>query len=164
MIGKSFLSFLIVLSASIAAAADRLPSPDKALIAIIEPFLKSNGKAAENFVRIVQADGDPLVEMDFRSTDKEHGLIVDKIQWSADSNFFVFSTYSSGGHQPWNSPTFFYARSDNHIRRIDKIIGLPIVDPDFRIVNPDTLIIYVRDEKTNADKKLLIRLTDLLKK
>ncbi len=130
MIGNSFILLLIVLSASIAFAADRISSPDKSLIAIIEPFLKSNGTVAENVMSIIRVDGVSLVEIDFRSHNVDHaiqGQIVDKIQWTLDSNFLVLS-YNSSGNQPQFSNGFFYARKDNHIRKIDKIIGRPVVD------------------------------------
>jgi hypothetical protein len=166
MIGKSFMLLVIVLSASLAFAADRITSPDKSLIAIIEPFLKSNGNAAENFISIIRADGDPLVEIDFRSHNADHGIqgqIVDKVQWTSDSNFLVLSTNSTG-NQPRFSNIFFYARKDNHLRRIDTIIGRPVVDSNFIIVNPDTLIIFVRDDKTGAGKELSVNLSNLMKK
>ena len=162
MIRKSSLLLLIVLSASIASAADRLPSPDKTLTAVIEPFIKTKNKVAENVINISKADGVSLVQKDFRSPDREHGWIIDKIQWTSDSNFLVFSTYSSGGHQPWNSPTFFFSRRDNKIRQIDDIVG-PILDSNFEIATSDIVKIYVCDKISGVDKELAVHLSDLIK-
>ncbi len=74
MIGNSFILLVIVLSASIAFAADRISSPDKSLIGIIEPFLKSNGTVAENVMSIIRVDGVSLVEIDFRSHNVVHAI------------------------------------------------------------------------------------------
>jgi hypothetical protein len=98
--------------------------------------------------------------MDFRSPDKGHGRIIDKIQWAADSNFLVFSTYSSGGHQPWNSPTFFFARLDNEIRSIDDLLG-PVLDSDFEITSTGILKVFVRDKISGDEKVVTAKLSEL---
>ncbi|MGE5894875.1 MAG: hypothetical protein ACM34I_12530 [bacterium] len=154
--------FLVFFSSALTFGADKFPSPDKTLIAVIEPHNKIKHKAEENVIKIVRTDGSILAQKDFRSADKEHGYIIDKIGWTNDSNFIVFSTYSSGGHQPWTSPTFFFARSDNKIRSIDDILG-PVLDSDFEITSSDVLKIYVKDNKTGIDKVLAVRLSDLMR-
>src|SRR5207249_10981362 len=42
-----------------------------------------------------------------------NGRYVLKSEWSPDSRFFVFSTFSSGGHSGWNFRTFVYSVDAN---------------------------------------------------
>lgn len=161
MLKKKFVMLVLLLLPSFALAADRLVSPDKSLIAIIEPFLKTKEKAAENIVSIVTSDGTMLAKMDFRSPDKEHGYVIDKIQWTADSHFLVFSTYSSGGHQSWHAPTFFFARSDDKIRSVDDLLG-PVLDPDFEILPTNILKVSVQDKTSQKEKTVSVNLSEMI--
>jgi hypothetical protein len=161
MLKKTFVILVLLLLPSFALAADRLVSPDKSLVATIEPFLKTKGKAVENVISIVKGDGTVLAKMDFRSHDKEHGYIIDKIQWTVDSNFLVFSTYSSGGHQPWHVPTFFFARSDNKIRSIDDLLG-PVLDSDFEISSTNILKVLIQDKNSQKEKAVSVNLSEMI--
>ena len=161
MLKKTFVILVLILLPSFALAADRLVSPDKLLVAIIEPFQKTKAKTAENIISIIKSDGTMLAKMDFRSPDKEHGFVIDKIQWTADSHFLVFSTYSSGGHQSWHAPTFFFARSDNKIRSIDDLLG-PVVDPDFEILPTNILKVLVQDKTSQREKAVSVNLSEMI--
>lgn len=163
MLKKKFAILVLILLPSIVLAADRLISPDKSLVAIIEPFQKTKAKTAENIISIVKSDGTLLAKMDFRSPDKEHGYVIDKIQWTADSQFLVFSTYSSGGHQPWNAPTFFFARSDNKIRSIDDLVG-PVLDSNFEISSTNILKVLVQDKASHKERAVSVNLLELINK
>jgi hypothetical protein len=151
---KKFAILVLILLPSFALAADRIESPDKSLVATIKPFLKTKGKTAENIISIIKSDGTVLAKMDFRSPDKEHWYVIDKIQWTADSHFLVFSTYSSGGHQPWHTPTFFFARRDNKIRCVDDLLG-PVLNSDFQITSTNVLKFSYRT-KPHKKKKLFL--------
>src|SRR5215475_2710667 len=63
-----------------------------------------------------------LCSLDFSSKDGEHGFGVVKAAWTPDQRFFVFSLSSSGGHQTWHSPTFFYDLSDGTLRSLDTFV------------------------------------------
>jgi len=111
-------------------------SPDKALLARVLPIGKSGWEWAESRVEIRNRNGHLLRYLSFASADHEHGEGVNYGAWTPDSMFFVFSTSSSGGHQPWHGPAYFYSRRHNLIRRLDDYIG---VGPDliFSVSAPD---------------------------
>lgn len=161
MLKRIFVIVVLILLSGFAFAADRIVSPDKSLVATIEPFLKTKEKEAENIISIVKNDGTVLAQIDFRSPDKEHGYVIDKIQWTADSQFLVFSTYSSGGHQPWHTPTFFFARSDNKIRSVDDVLG-PVLDANFEISSTNILKVMVQEKTSQKEKIVSVSLSDLI--
>ena len=59
--------------------------------------------------------GQVLLSRDERSSDGSHGYEVIEAAWTSDSQFFVATTESNGGHQPWARPLWVYSRSKNHI-------------------------------------------------
>jgi hypothetical protein len=111
-------------------------SPDKALTARVLPMGKPGWEWAESRVEIRNRSGRLLRYVSFASADHEHGEGVNYGAWTPDSMYFVFSTSSSGGHQPWHGPAYFYSRRHNLIRRLDDYIG---VGPDliFSVSAPD---------------------------
>jgi hypothetical protein len=129
---------LLVLSAAsvpvrgFADETHKYVSPDRKLQALVIPAGKAGDWRTENRVEIRDVRGKSLLTKSFVSKDGEHGYIVYRADWTPDSQFFVFSVYSSGGHSPWNSPTYFYCRSDNRLRLLDDYIG-PVTDPDFEL-------------------------------
>ena len=48
--------------------------------------------------------------------------LVSEALWSPDSRFFVFATWSSGGHSSWHSPTYVYDATTSDIYSIDDTI------------------------------------------
>jgi hypothetical protein len=63
-----------------------------------------------------------------------------RLQWSPDSQFFVYSLVSSGGHSPWQFPVMVYGRKANAIARFsDMIDGKPTLSGDFNFTGPHTL-------------------------
>jgi hypothetical protein len=113
-------------------------SPDKTLKAVVIPVGKVEFEKRENRVEIRDSEGKILLTKSFASDDGEHGYIVSHAAWTPDSQFFVFSVYSSGGHQPWSSPTYFYCRSDRQLRLLDDYLG-PVTDPNFELSAPDVI-------------------------
>jgi hypothetical protein len=73
-----------------------------------------------------------LATKDFKSPDGEHGRNVQKMEWSPDSQFFVFSTASSGGHSPWHWQTYFYDRKQKLFKEVDDLTG-PIIKRNFKL-------------------------------
>ena len=102
----------------------------------------------ESRVEIHNMKGAVLATKDFKSPDGEHGRNVQKMEWSPDSQFFVFSTASSGGHSPWHWQTYFYDRKRNVFKEVDDFTG-PIIKRNFKLTAPDWIAVYVQG--TGAD-------------
>ncbi len=111
-------------------------SPDESLQAIVNPTVKDRADFGEYSVEIKDSKGDLLTKEDYSSPDHEHGRSILKAGWSPDSQFFVFSTASSGGHSAWHVPTFAYARKENRIFYLDDFVGGSLVDKDFYFTSP----------------------------
>lgn len=159
---------LIVLLFSISSANGEQTksylSPDK----ILAVKVISNGKTHESRIEIHGSKGNLLLKKDFASKDGEHGLVVEHAGWTPDGQFFVFSTYNSGGHQPWQAPTFFYSRQHNKIHDLDEYLT-PIAESDFVLKAPDeiTVTIWTPFRNGTTDSIMLpitFRLSNLFKK
>ena len=86
------------------------------------------------------------------STDAyEHGYGVVKAEWTPDSQYFVFSLTSSGGHQAWHAPTEFYSQVDGTVRSLDDYFRSEITKPAFQIVAPNR----VETERAGEDDKAI---------
>jgi len=136
---KRVIPLLLVLASWTSAAfGATYRSPDSALQAkVLMP-----GLGHENRVSIQDIHEAVKAEADYTSDDGEHGLVVDRAAWSPDSQFFVFSTSSSGGHQAWQCATFFFDRHDGKIHDLAEFLP-PIADPDFKIRAPSILTVAV---------------------
>jgi hypothetical protein len=73
---------------------------------------------------------------------------VQKNEWTPDSQFFVFSTASSGGHSPWHWQTYLYDRKNNLFKELDDYTG-PIITRDFTIGAPDWIEVMVQGTKSD---------------
>jgi hypothetical protein len=132
---------MLVAAASTAAAAQRAEtyiSPDKSLSAVVIPVGPAGRAADESLVEIRGARHTLLLKKSFASEDGEHGYVVAKAAWTPDSQFFVFSVESSGGHQPWHAPTFVYRRGDAGLLALDDFVG-PVSSPDFELKAPHAI-------------------------
>ncbi|MGD1026926.1 hypothetical protein [Candidatus Binatus soli] len=129
-------------SARAEAPGQVIASPDGALRALIIP-LHNNGGFEESRVEIHGTGDKLLCTKDDSSNEGEHGLKVEKGRWTPDSRFFVYNTTSSGGHQAWHSPTFFYSRANNRIRNLEEVSHRVVLDqtpdPTFKIVPPHSV-------------------------
>lgn len=89
------------------------------------------------------ADDKLLCTEDYFSSDGDHGYKVEKGRSTPDSLFFLYNTTSSGGHQAWHSPTFFYSRRSNAIRNLEELTHRVVLeqgaDPTFKIVAPHSV-------------------------
>ena len=88
-------------------------------------------------------EGTVLATKDFKSPDGEHGRNVQKMEWSANSEFFVFSTASSGGHSPWHWQTYFYDRKRKTFKEVDDFTG-PVIKRNFKLTAPDWIEVQVQ--------------------
>jgi len=94
----------------------------------------------------------------YTSSDGEHGFGVVKAAWTPDSQYFVYSLASSGGHEPGRSPIFFYDRKVERVRSFDEEVGV-VLNPDFSLSTPDFLEAMIRGN--GESKNVKIALSDL---
>ncbi len=114
-------------------------SPDGVLRAQIIPV----GKTQESRVQIRTNEGVLLREADYSSEDGDHGLRVILAEWTPNSQFFIYSAASSGGHQPWFSRVYFYNRSDNKIYYFTEVSGFTVANNEFTVTAPDIVTFTV---------------------
>jgi len=110
-------------------------SPDKKLHATVLP-VEINLDATpdmESRVVIRSVDRDTLNSFDHSSPRGMNGYYVDIAQWSPDSQFFVYSLVSSGGHSPWSHPTMVYSVKHNRFAQLSEMIGgRPLLSEKFQ--------------------------------
>jgi hypothetical protein len=119
------------------------PSPDGTLRALVYPVDISLHATPDMESRVVirTSKGDTLTSKDYSSPRGANGYYVVNAKWSPDSQFFVYSMSSSGGHSPWSYPMAVYGRGKNRIANFsDMINGNPTVSPDFNFTGPHTLL------------------------
>jgi hypothetical protein len=89
------------------------------------------------------------------------GRGISHIEWSPDSKFLLFTTESSGGHQPWHAAAFLFCASDNSFRDVEPAIGT-VVSRNFRFEPPDVAIMMVKkgDEREAEVKVTLANTVD----
>jgi len=119
-------------------------SPDQQLRAcVLSVGRHPNPPFNESRVEIRNMKGIVLATKDFKSPDGEHGRNVQRREWSPDSQFFVFSTASSGGHSPWHWQTYFYDRKRNVFKEVDDFSG-PVIKRNFKLTAPDRIEVQVQ--------------------
>jgi hypothetical protein len=118
-------------------------SPDGALRALVLAVDVSLYATPDMESRIVirTSKGDTVTSKDYSSSRGTNGYYVVKAKWSPDSQFFVYSMASSGGHSPWSFPMMVYSRQKKRIVEFsDMIEEKPTISADFRFVGPHTLV------------------------
>ncbi len=117
-------------------------SPDKALRASIYPADVSLDATPDMESRVVirSSAGDTLTSKDYSSPRGMNGYYVYNAKWSPDSQFFVYSMTSSGGHSPWSFPIMVYGRKSSLIANFsDMIDGKPTLSGEFEFAGPHTV-------------------------
>jgi hypothetical protein len=95
----------------------------------------------ESRVVFRSSDGTTLTSQDYSSPRGANGYYVFHGQWSPDSQYFVFSMSSSGGHSPWSFPIKVYAVKKKLIANFSDMIGAnPTVSGQFQFSGPHTLV------------------------
>ena len=118
----------------------RYVAPDKSsIVEVVETRRQARAAGYESLVTVLAEDGKALCTIDYASDDGEHGFAVAKAEWTPDSRFFVYSLTSSGGHQPWHTPTDFYDRIHGVLRSLDNYFPEGISKADFLLVAPNTV-------------------------
>jgi hypothetical protein len=118
-------------------------SPDKKLKAEVFPADTSLNDTPdmESRVEIHSSAGAELASKDYSSPDGANGYYVLNAKWSPDSQYFVFSMMSSGGHSPWSFPMKVYSVAKNQIANFsDMIGGGPTIAQQFQFSGPHTVV------------------------
>jgi hypothetical protein len=118
-------------------------SPDKATHALVYPADVSLYATPDMESRVVfrSNEGTTLTSQDYSSPRGTNGYYVFRGEWSPDSQYFVFSMSSSGGHSPWSFPIKVYAVKKNLIANFsDMIGGNPTVSGQFQFAGPHTVV------------------------
>jgi hypothetical protein len=134
-------------------------SPDKELHAIVLPADVSLYATPDMESRVVirTSKGDTLTSKDYASLRGANGYYVLTAKWSPDSQFFVFTMASSGGHSPWSFPTMVYSRRQNWIANFsDMIDGKPTLSGDFSFSGPHTMIATTWKQSGALDEKATV--------
>ena len=132
-------------------------SPDGALRALVVPVDVSLYATPDMESRIVirTAKGDTLTSKDYSSPRGTNGYYVIDAKWSPDSQFFIYSMASSGGHSPWSFPMMVYSRQKNRIAGFsDMIEGRPTLSADFHFAGPHILVASTWKQQGSLDDKI----------
>jgi hypothetical protein len=133
-------------TAQICRDVRNIKSPDGAFTARITQI--GRNACGESRIEILNSNGRVLSVESLTSNDGEHGLVVQNAAWTQNSAFFVFSSYSSGGHQANHFPVLFYSRTGNRFDAVEKQKHGPYVtQPDFRLLPPQTVELTGIDDK-----------------
>jgi hypothetical protein len=157
--GHQFLQKPRPETSCLTAAPQMFVSPDGALRASVLPVDVSLYATPDMESRVVirSSDGNTLTSADYSSPRGSNGYYVFAAKWSPDSQFFVYSLTSSGGHSPWSFPIMVYSRKTRSIARFsDMINGRPTVSGNFRFSGPHTLIASTWKKPGAFDDKLVV--------
>ncbi|SRR6266496_587429 len=126
----------------VASHTERFRSPDGKLVAVVRS--KRVPEATdESRIELRTEGGIVSAKRDYSSEDGEHGYGVTKAEWTPDSQFFVYSLESSGGHQGWNSPVWFFSRKENKFLSLDHALNDAVADPTFSVSAPDRVTVQL---------------------
>jgi hypothetical protein len=146
------------------------PSPNGRWIAKVKHIRKSSTAEQESVVEIKARKGPVRAYRDYTSEDGEHGLRIIRASWTPDSRFFIFTTLSSGGHQSWNYPTYFFSMSDEKFHVLSDYLA-PVADASFSLRSPDKITLKIWTPLTperNLDQSIMLpisfRMSELLKR
>src|SRR5207248_11363542 len=118
----------------------KFSSPDGKIVAFVRSR-KAPEATSESRVELRSQNGRVLARRNYGSEDGEHGYGVTKAAWTPDSQFFVYSLESSGGHQSWHTPVQFFWRSENKIISLDDALEDAVTNPQFLLSAPDCLTV-----------------------
>jgi hypothetical protein len=84
------------------------------------------------------------------------GFRVKQAAWSLDSDFFVFSVISSGGHSPWSTPMTFYDVRRRKFYSLGALAqGGVITEDQFSMASLSTVIVMGRERRTRINLRHL---------
>jgi hypothetical protein len=140
---------------------ERFISPDGSMVALVIHVGKEPGfESYESRVEFRNKDGKILCTKNYSSEDSQHGYGVAKAAWTPDSQFFVYSLRSSGGHSPWHTPIQFYNRQQAKILSLDDALENAVSNPEFKISEPDKVTVTVYFD----EREITVRLSEISQK
>jgi len=132
------LGLLLMTMPAMGQKTDVHPSPDGSLRTIVLTLL-----TGESRVEIRAVPERVLFVRNQTSDDGAHGQKVVHAAWTSDSQFFVASTESVSGHQPWARPVWVYSRAVNQVLELGKLGAMATAD--FKLKAPDVFEAPVLD-------------------
>jgi hypothetical protein len=129
------ISLLFVVLGVCRVHAAGYASPDGAIRVAVNTRTQNDCEAVVQF----NDHGRELLSVSYVSADHEHGSCINTAAWTADSQFFAYSLYSSGGHQPWHAPITFFSRKENRVLALGSYLPNPVTEADFSLSDPDIL-------------------------
>ncbi len=132
-------------------------SPDKKNVASVVPADVSLNATPDMESRVVirSSAGSTVNSKDYSSPRGDNGYYVFTAQWSPDSQYFVYSMMSSGGHSPWSFPIAVYGLKQNLFASFsDMINGNPTISGDFKFSGPHTLVASTWKQAGDLDDKV----------
>jgi len=141
-------AMIVVLSALLSGAqkqtavfhTQKFRSPDGTLVAEVRSK-RAPEATDESRIELRAQFGTVSAKRDYTSEDGEHGYGVTKAAWTPDSQFFVYSLESSGGHQAWHSPVWLFSRKENKFLSLDHALNDAVANPEFHVSAPDRVTV-----------------------
>jgi hypothetical protein len=131
-------------------------SSDKEMRALVFPTDISLDTTPDMESRVVvrSSSGVTVTSLDHSSPRGMNGYHVYRAKWSPDSQFFVYSLTSSGGHSPWSFPIMVFGRKSSQIVKFSEMIGgKPTLSGDFSFSGPHTLTATTWKQPASAGDK-----------
>ena len=122
---------------------ERITSPDGTITALVRSR-RAPEATKESRIELRSHGGRVLVSRNYASKDGEHGYGLTKGAWTPDSQFFVYSLESSGGHQAWHTPVQFFSRHNKTIVSLDITLRDAVANPQFLVSAPDFVTVQLK--------------------
>jgi hypothetical protein len=134
------------------------PSPDKALRAVVFPVGMELHATPDIESRVVIRGNEAklLNSKDYSSPRGANGYYVVRARWSPDSQFFVYSVSSSGGHSPWSFPTWVYSRQKNDFISFSAMIGGPTTSENLTFSGPHTVTAETWEKEGSDNRRPVV--------
>jgi hypothetical protein len=124
-------------------------SPDGTMTAVVRST-KAPEASKESRIEVRSKQGRTLASRSYMSEDGEHGQGVIKAAWTPDSQFFVYSLESSGGHQAWHTRLHFFSHNRNEIVSLDDALKDAVINPQFVVSAPASIKVELQSNQTKT--------------
>jgi hypothetical protein len=138
---------------STSSQMETIASPDGTIIASVK-YTRASEATRESIIELLNPNRRLLAKHDYSSKDGEHGYGMVKGAWTPDSQFFVFSLESSGGHSAWHPRVYFFSRKQREFISLDEKLKDAVVNPQFTISPPDIVTVELMSNKQKRSVSL----------
>jgi len=128
---------------------ESLISPDGTMTAIVRS-IKTSETTKESRIEVRSKQGRTLASRSYMSKDGEHGQGIIKAAWTPDSQFFVYSLESSGGHQAWHTRIHFFSHNRNEIISLDDALKDAVINPQFVVSSAASIKVELQSNQTKT--------------